>query len=624
MLQDIRDNAQGMIAKTIIFVLILSLSIWGMDAIVGGFGGEPEIATVNGEEITEREFQRMIQIERQQRLANMENPDPARIDQDELRQSVLEGLIQQKLLGLDIKNRGLQLTEDDVDQMITEQEAFQVDGRFSPDRFRQAVRNQGMSVAEFREAMQQDHLSQLVAAIVSGSAFAAPDEARHVASLFTQTRSFSTLEVPFDRVADRVHISDEEIETYYQDNQSDFERPEMADVSWIELNLEGLMKDVEVDEDDLRELYQRRVAELEQSGERNAAHILILEGDDADEKVDAVAAALDEGRDFAAVAEEFSDDPASAGQGGELGFATPDSYDEAFSEALFAIENEGDVVGPVETPFGRHFIKLLAVETEEAPSFASMEDELRRDAAREQAGRQFAEISMELAELAYSEYDLEAPAELINAEIQTRDGVTRENNQEPFNHPQLLRELFSEDVLQDGFNTEPVEIGSDRAIVARVRDYHPATQLELADVADEIRDRLRVQKMRATLEEEARQHIASLRDQGEDAMDSVAAELGGEWVHHDTVSRSDDFVSPILREAVFGLPRPSEGSSRYASVAVPGGIALIKLAEVMEGDEAATEMLTRNMQESLSQRHGQAAYAFYVSQLRDKADIQRR
>ena len=68
MLQDIRENAQGTIAKIIIGLLIVSLSIWGMDAIIGGFSGEPEVATVNGEDITEREFLRLVQLESQRRL----------------------------------------------------------------------------------------------------------------------------------------------------------------------------------------------------------------------------------------------------------------------------------------------------------------------------------------------------------------------------------------------------------------------------------------------------------------------------------------------------------------------------------------------------------------------------
>src|SRR5690554_6983325 len=101
MLQDIRDNAQGTIAKVIIGLLIISLSIWGMDAIIGGFTGEPEVATVNGNDITEREFLRTVQLETQQRLMQMDNPDPSMLDEDRIRREVLEALIQEEVLNQD-------------------------------------------------------------------------------------------------------------------------------------------------------------------------------------------------------------------------------------------------------------------------------------------------------------------------------------------------------------------------------------------------------------------------------------------------------------------------------------------------------------------------------------------
>jgi peptidyl-prolyl cis-trans isomerase D len=110
MLQDIRANAQGTIAKIIVGLLIISLSIWGMDAIIGGFSGEPSVASVNGNDITEREFLRTVQMESQQRLQQMDNPDPALLDDDQIRQDVLEGLIVESVLAQDAQNQGLELT----------------------------------------------------------------------------------------------------------------------------------------------------------------------------------------------------------------------------------------------------------------------------------------------------------------------------------------------------------------------------------------------------------------------------------------------------------------------------------------------------------------------------------
>ena len=146
MLQDIRENSQGTIAKIIIGLLIVSLSIWGMDAIIGGFSGEPEVATVNGEAITEREFLRVVQLESQRRLSRMERPDQSLLDEDQIRSDVLQSLIQQKVLTQDAQEQGLALSDADIDALITQMPQFQVDGVFNSDRFVAAVRNMGMEI----------------------------------------------------------------------------------------------------------------------------------------------------------------------------------------------------------------------------------------------------------------------------------------------------------------------------------------------------------------------------------------------------------------------------------------------------------------------------------------------
>jgi len=206
---------------------------------------------------------------------------------------------------------------------------------------------------------------------------------------------------------------------------------------------------------------------------------------------------------------------------GELGLSSRNGFAEPFSDALFSIEEKGGIAGPVETSFGTHFIKLLDIEKQDPPSFSNMESELRREIAQERASNnRFVELSEELADIAYSEYDLKAPSELIDAEVQTRDGVTREGNQSPFDHPELKKQLFSEDVREGGFNTELVEISRDRAVVARVREYHPEKQKELDTVRDQIREIVAERKAREMIE----QRLSEDPDSG-----SIAGALGVEW-----------------------------------------------------------------------------------------------
>ncbi len=98
--------------------------------------------------------------------------------------------------------------------------------------------------------------------------------------------------------------------------------------------------------------------------EAHARHILlkpspILSDDQAREKITQLAADIKSGKTtFAAAAKQFSDDPGSANQGGDLGWASPDIYDPAFRDALLKLQ-KGQVSAPVHSSFGWHLIQLL-------------------------------------------------------------------------------------------------------------------------------------------------------------------------------------------------------------------------------------------------------------------------
>ncbi|OIX91727.1 peptidylprolyl isomerase SurA [Pantoea sp. Ae16] len=98
--------------------------------------------------------------------------------------------------------------------------------------------------------------------------------------------------------------------------------------------------------------------------EVHARHILlkpspILSDDQAREKITQLAADIKSGKTtFAAAAKQFSDDPGSANQGGDLGWASPDIYDPAFRDALLKLQ-KGQVSAPVHSSFGWHLIQLL-------------------------------------------------------------------------------------------------------------------------------------------------------------------------------------------------------------------------------------------------------------------------
>jgi len=614
MLQDIRENAQGTIAKIIIGVLIVSLSIWGMDAIIGGFSGEPEVATVNGEDITEREFLRVVQMESQRRLSAMETPDPSLLNEDQIRKDVLDSLIREQVLIQDANAQGLALNDADVDALITRMPQFQVDGQFNRDRFVATVRNMGMGVAEFREAMRKQYVLNQIRAGIIQSAVVADENAAQLLRIQNQTRSFRVLDIPASAVADTVSVTDADVEEFYQQNAGAFQKPERVDAAYITLSLGALAEKIEISNEELQAYYEQRAADLA-SEERRASHILIEEGSEADQTMATIQKRLEAGESFADLAKEYSIDTISAQDGGDLGYAGRGIYDEAFEEALFALE-EGEISEPVRTSFGVHLIRLEDVRQSEVPSLSEIGGQLRRELARDKARERFAEVRAQLADSAYAADDLAGPAEELGLEVREAKGIAREGGQAPFDHGGLVRQLFSEDVLEAGYNTELIDVGDNVSVVARVREYHEAEQLPLAEVRENIRATLEQRKTREALVERADAIIADL-EAGE-PVESV-----GEWVSYESLARNSSEAAPAVMQQAFSLPRPGEGEARYGKTVTANASSVVALEAVKDGEVADDGTELNQLRDFLASLEGQREYAAYQQFLRNQAEVDR-
>ncbi|WP_375177660.1 SurA N-terminal domain-containing protein [Marinobacter mobilis] len=619
MLQDIRDNAQGTIAKIIIVVLIVSLSIWGMDAIIGGFSGEPEVATVNGEEITEREYLRVVQMESQRRLSQMETPDPSLLDENLIRREVLEGLVQERVLTQDAAAQGLELSDADIDSLITQMPQFQLDGRFNSDQFLAVVRNNyGMGIAEFREALRTQVVVNHIRSGISQSGFIAKAGAEKLMGLQGQTRDFRTLTLSAEEVADEVAVSDEDIAEYYQANQALFMRPETVTAEYITLSLGAVADPEDVSEADVQARYEERAAEMANE-ERQTAHILIEDGDEAELTIAEVEQKLADGEDFAELAKTYSADIASAGNGGDVGYVGRGLFDPAYEEAMFAL-NIGEVSGPVRSSFGTHFIKLLDVRESEVPGLDVMADDIRAELALERAGEAYAKARSDLADSAYSADNLMDPASELGLELREKDGVTRDGGMPPFDHAGLLRQLYSEDVLEEGYNTELIDVGDNVSVVARVKEHFPAAQLPLDEVEGVIRATLEQQKTRELLAARAEEIIQALTSgRSLDELDSVSAE----WESHVAQDRNAATTMPAVVAKAFSMPRPESGAAVYGRAETASGVVVVALDAVNDNVEDIDATELTQLSRFMATLQGQREYAAYQQYLRDNAVVER-
>lgn len=614
MLQNIRDNSRGWIAKTIIGLIVMLMAFTGFEAIITGTSNRNNAAEVNGDAITINELGQAVEMQRRQLLQQLGRDfDASLLDEKLLREASLKGLIDRKLLLQGARDAGFAFSQPALDQVILKTPEFQTEGRFDPARFDQVIRQMGYTRMQFRQMLEEEMLIGQLRAGLGASSFVTEDQARAFASLERQTRDFASLVIKADSAATKV--ADEDVKSYYDEHAAEFMSPEQVVLEYVQLDKDSLFDSVDVTDEELQPLYQSEIANL--SEQRQAAHILI-EGDDdaAKKKIEEIKARIDAGEDFAVLAKEFSQDPGSAANGGDLGYAGQGVYDPAFEEALYALKPD-QVSAPVHTEFGWHLIKLLGVQGAEVPSFDSLKEKLAREYKTQQVEQRFVELSKQLEDAAFEASDLAQPAQELGLKVQVTEPFGREGGASGITaNRQVLQAAFSPEVLEDGNNSSTIELDPSTVVVIRAKQHLKPEQLPLEKVAESIRGHLQQERASAAAKAEGERLLAAAK---------AGENQRKDWSVQEAVTRSQEGVEPKVLQALFRMPKPeSKDAPSFAGVVLNNGdYVVLRLDGVSVPEAALSEQELGMYRNFLASREGQQDFAAYRKQLEAKADIER-
>ncbi|CAH0295837.1 peptidylprolyl isomerase [Pseudomonas carnis] len=623
MLQNIRDNSQGWIAKTIIGIIVALMAFTGIEAIFQASGNnKQDVAKVNGEEITQTELSQAVDMQRRQLMQQLgKDFDASLLDEKLLRDAALKGLIDRKLLLQGAADSKFGFSEAALDQVILQTPEFQVDGKFNAERFDQVIRQLGYSRMQFRQMLTQEMLIGQVRAGIAGSGFVTDAEVLAFARLEKQTRDFATVNIKADPAA--VKLTDDEVKAYYDQHAKEFMTPDQVVIDYLELKKSSFFDQVSVKDDELHAAYEKETANLAE--QRRAAHILIEVNDKVTEaqakaKIEDIQARLAKGEKFEALAKEFSQDPGSANNGGDLGFAGPGVYDPDFETALYGLKQD-QVSAPVRTTFGWHLIKLLGVEAPEVPSFASLKDKLTRELKAQQVEQRFVEATKQLEDAAFEASDLAQPASDLKLTVHTSAPFGREGGEGVAANRAVVTAAFSPEVLDEGANSSAIELDPETIIVLRAKEHLKPAQLPLENVAAAIRTQMTKERASAAAKAHADELIASLRD-GKTALDQPVD--GQAWKVTEAATRGQDSIDPAVLQALFRMPKPvAKDKPTFTTVTLrDGSLVIVRLNGVNEA-AAPTDEEKAQYRRFLASRIGQQDFAAYRKQLETQADIKK-
>ncbi len=617
MLQSMRDNSQGIVAKILVGLIIVVFALWGVDSLVGLATAKPAPAIVNGAEITEQEVFRGVELQRRQILNQMgADADPAMLDDNLLRKSVLDSLVDRTLQETNADDRGLFVSEEMLDQLIVNTPDFQVEGRFDRNQFEAALRSAGFTPLSYRELLRTMTLVDQQRRAYADSAFVTPAELDRMLELNRQTRDIRYALIAPDESS--VEISDAELQAAYDERSALMQTPEQLVMDYVLLELEQFSFPEQVSEAELNTAYENLKAEFQGQEERFARHIL-LEVNDSQSAEQAVAKAaelrqqIEAGTDFAELAKAESEDIGSAPMGGELGYMTKGFFAGAFDDALFTL-NEGEVSEPITTEFGVHLIKLDSIRQTEAPSFAEAEYDLREQIAQQEAEAAYVVALERLADLAFSSGDLVAASEELELKIQTSEPFAKSGGEGLFANQRVIRAANSDSVLKEQLNSDLVELDFGRTMVLHLNEEIPARQLTLDDVREDLMAQLKQEKAAKMAAENAEEFVKQLNagETPELVFETAEAVMRG----------ADSGLPPQLVSRAFAQAKPGSTSVFTSTRLIDGSAAVFTVEAVGVADEQLEAEQRQQIGRMLANLQGEKAFNAYFEQLKAAAEVE--
>ena len=607
MLGAIRNKSKGWVAYLIVGLITVPFALFGIQDYASR-SANTAIAKVDGEDIDINIYYQELSTQQRNLQQQLGAAYTQEID-NVLKQNLLDSLINEKLIENYANSLDIVTLDDEVKSVIEMNQAFLVDGEFSQDRYLQLLRLNSYSPAAYEIAQSKALNREQIKRNLSGSAFMSSTQAKQLNDLASQEREVSYLALNTENYKDEVSVSQSQISDYFNENRSSFVEGRKVKVDFVELTLDSMEEPESPSNDDLKNLYDDNAELYTNPERRRAQHILV----ESEELAKDLLNQIKEGADFAELAKANSEDTSSSEEGGDLGFFERELMGAEFDEAAFAM-NIGDVSEVVATDYGYfHIIKLTDIEPETMQSFDEVQEQLVSLYIRTAKEKLLFGSLEEFMNLSYEE-SLDMVADQFGLELQTSDFFGEGSSQYD---PKFVASAFSSAVIDDGENSEVMEISPEKFVVIALSDLQSEREKDLSEVEGQIKSVLKTLAAKEIIDNLAENIASALSSGDEQTANQLISENNLEWVNEGWISRANELPFDVTSLS-FTLPKPEEGRHTYSAESANRITSLvIDLAGVRipEGDsDTGISALY------LSQENNEM-FISLIEQLRDNAEI---
>lgn len=609
MLQSIREHTQGWIAGTIISIIILSFSLWGIHSYFVGGAVNNNVASVNGVDIGKDQLAVAYERLRRQFQAQFgsNSPLPGKNDAA-LKASALQALIEMEALKQSSLAQGFQISDLQVDNYLQSMPDFQVDGRFSVDRFHEVLSSTLLSTSEFLDLIRTNLLIDQPKLGIMLTSFALPTETKRTIELVNQERDIEYLIIPMQKfVSQPITLEPEKIQAYYDAHKNDYMTPEQVTVEYLELSLDAISQLITPTDAVLKSFYNENINSYTQPMQWKYAEMEIPI---------AASATQDEIKSSLKTAESLSE--AMDTQLADLkklaatykatltisNWQTLNQVPVELQKSVADLTKPGQVSSPFKTPAGIAVIKAIEIKEPTMQLFDAVQDKVKQTYVHQHAEEKFAELRDRLADLTYEHPDsLQVASKELNLPVKISEIFTKEKAASDISQYKKVRETaFSNDVLNLQNNSDVIQINPETVIVVRIKSHIPSTLLPLKNVSRQIQDKLKEEKAETL----AADYAMDLKKQLQSGVSSeaIAAQAKLNLSKAGFIGRYSTKVDPAILDLAFRLPNPQvvHQSVTYGVSRLPNGYAIVALKAVKNGDlgdQKQQAVYTEQIQNSL-------------------------
>ncbi|MBI3457623.1 MAG: peptidyl-prolyl cis-trans isomerase [Candidatus Rokubacteria bacterium] len=608
------------------FLAFVVIAFLGSLAYIGATrdqGGTAAVATVNGEEILAATYERAYRATVEQYRQLLKD----RFSEELLRSlrvqdQVIDRLVTDQLMRQRAAAEGIRVSDEELRGEITRMRAFQSTGGFSREQYLRVLSRVGLTPGVFEEDLRRQLLLRRLQALITDGVRVSEAEVRQSWETRRDRVRVASLLVTPEAFLAAGQVTDAELDAYYKAHPAEFTRPERRRVLAALLPTASVPTPAVTDAD-VEAAYQERRQEFEQPERRRVAHILIgvpsVGGSAAEEAARAKAEAARErvrgGADFAQVAREVSEDPATAPRGGELGFVARGELLAPFAEVAFSLK-PGEVGGPVRTAFGYHVVKVLEAVPGSKKELKEVAASLRATLVAERQIRALREKAEEVHQALLAAPDFAAEARRRGLTAREIGPFGRADAVEGIGRvAEATSAIFA--LPPDGVS-EPVKVPEGYAIFRLLQREEPRL-LPPGEVRSQVAQAVRRQKATEAAQAKARQLGEALRA-GEDP-GALAKRENVSLGEPGPFSRAEPLGDRELAQAMsVALELPEGGVA--GPVTGPRGFYVVKVLAREHPAPAEFEKARREAEQQLLAEKRQHAWQAWLAALRTGATIE--